>query len=71
MYGTYCRLNVHVFASNRDVITAASRKMLKASVRRGREHRAARHAFYRQMLHCHRKDRDLVVGFRSACTNVP
>lgn len=53
MYGTYCRLNVWVWATNREVIKVASRKMLKADVRHARVMRAARHKFYRQMLEYH------------------
>ena len=63
MYGTYCRLNVHVYASNREVIKAASRK-LKPEVRRSREQRDARHRFYRSMLEYHAGDGRLVSTFR-------
>jgi hypothetical protein len=63
MYGTYQRLNLHVGENNRAVIKAASRK-LKRSIRFARKHRAARHAFYRQMLNYHHDARDLFVTFR-------
>jgi hypothetical protein len=63
MYGTYCRLNIHVYASGREVIRAASHK-LKKTVRFAREHREVRHAFYKQMLNYHRRDRALVQQFR-------
>jgi hypothetical protein len=60
---TYQRLSVTVFASNRAVIKAASRK-LKCKARFARKHRTARHAFYREMLACHRAALDLVIRFR-------
>jgi len=63
MYGTYCRLGVHVYATAREVIIAARRK-LKRSARTGRKHRDARHAFYRAMLKEHRDARALVQAFR-------
>jgi hypothetical protein len=62
-FGTYCRLGVHVAASNLSVIRAA-RRMLREGARRAREHRAARHAFYRQMMEYHASARDLVADFR-------
>jgi hypothetical protein len=62
-YGTYCRLNVHVGASNRAVIKAASRRIVKAA-RFSRKDRAARHAFYRDLLTHHRDARALVRRFR-------
>lgn len=62
MFGAYTRLGVHVGASNRDVIRAASRK-LKKRFRFARKHRAARHKFYRQMLRHHRDHRKLVRAF--------
>lgn len=52
MLGTYNRLNLHVSASPREVIRAASRK-IKRSHRYAREHRADRHKFYRLMLDYH------------------
>jgi hypothetical protein len=58
MYGTYCRLHVHVYASNIEVIRCASRK-LKKSARHDRKAREARHAFYRQMLDYHQEARRL------------
>jgi hypothetical protein len=64
LYGTYCRLRVHVSASNRAVIKAASRKITREH-RYGRAQRDARHAFYRAMLECHRDAGNLyarVVG---------
>ena len=60
---TYQRLGVTVFATNREVIKAAARK-LKREARFARKHRAARHAFYREMLTCHRAALDLMIRFR-------
>jgi hypothetical protein len=61
--GTYERLGVTVFASNREVIKAASHK-LRPEARFGRKRRNARHAFYREMLACHRSALELVIRFR-------
>jgi hypothetical protein len=61
--GTYERLGVTVFASNRDVIKAPSRN-LKPEARFARKHRKARHAFYREILACHRAALELVIVFR-------
>jgi hypothetical protein len=63
MYGTYCRLNVHVYASNIEVIRRAYCK-LNMSARHDRKARDARHAFYRQMLDYHREARNLVREWR-------
>lgn len=63
VHGTYQRLGVTVFASHREVIKAASRK-LKPEARFNRKHRTARHAFYRDMLAGHRAALDLVIRFR-------
>lgn len=61
--GTYNRLNVHIGASNVVVVKRASRKMLKPAVRFNRECRAARHAFFRDMIKCHRAARKLARAF--------
>jgi hypothetical protein len=63
VFGTYNRLNVHVGASDIDVVRAARRK-LKKSVRRARVHREGRHAFYRKMLAYHHEARDLFIEWR-------
>lgn len=63
MIGTYGRLGVHVYASPREVIKAASRK-LKKRVRYSRLHRGIRHTFYRAMLEEHAAARLLVQHFR-------
>lgn len=52
LYGTYCRLNLPVWATNREVVRAARRK-LKRSVRRAHKHREARHAILRELLEHH------------------
>lgn len=52
MYGTYCRLNVHVNASNLEVLRAA-RKRLAKKFRCDRTVRDERHLFYRKMLEYH------------------
>lgn len=58
MYGTYCRLNLPVWASNREVIHAASKKLKKRS-RHDRKRRDVRHKFYRNMLQYHANAREL------------
>ena len=63
MFGTYQRLNVHVYASDYEVIRRALRK-LKRKGRYDRKHREARHAFLRQMLAYHAKARKLVHAYR-------
>ena len=63
MYGTYCRLGVHVWAPDCAVIRAASRK-LKRVARHSRKYRQERHAFYRRMLDCHRAEQTLCMEFR-------
>jgi hypothetical protein len=63
MFGTYNRLRVHVYASDRAVIKAASLK-LKKQFRHTRKDRVARHKFYRQMLDYHHEHQDLCREFR-------
>lgn len=63
MYGTYCRLRVHVAATDREVIRAALRK-LKPSARKGRAKREARHAFLREMLAYHHNARAEFARYR-------
>lgn len=62
MFGTYQRLRVSIYASNRDVI-AAARLKLKPKYRKHRGARAQRHAFYRQILEYHAKAGDLARHF--------
>ena len=63
MFAFYERLNMHVYASNREVIKAASRK-LKRSARYSREYREARHVFYTGILKHHAAARSLVQEWR-------
>jgi len=63
MFGTYCRLGVPVWSTDREVIRA-SRRILSARAKRGRELRTERHAFYRQMLGHHHCEQKLVRDHR-------
>lgn len=63
MYGTYCRLNVHVWAKNGEVIRAASRK-IAAEHRHSLEKREERKKFYRIMLQHHKEAQELCLEFR-------
>jgi len=63
MYGTYCRLDVHVHASAREVIKAARLKLKKAA-RTSRASRIARHAFFREMLEYHSRAREQFAAHR-------
>ena len=60
MYGTYQRLNLHVAASNIDVIRAVRRKLKKSSLR-DTSRRKARHGIYREMIGHHKDARNLYV----------
>ena len=57
MFGTYERLNVHVYASNITVIREARNP-------RNPKEREARKKFYRMMLDYHEQARNLVEEFR-------
>lgn len=63
MLGTYHRLNVHVFASWRDVVRAASTRLTHEALRDPAK-RAARKVFYREMLRHHRDAQELVRVWR-------
>jgi hypothetical protein len=63
MYGTYCRLGVHIYATPREVIKAASRR-LKPHARYSQTYRKSRHKFYRDMLRYHAHDQDMARHFR-------
>lgn len=63
MYGTYLRLDVTVWDSDRAVIRAARRK-LKRSAQRDAAKREARKHFYREMLEHHANAQRLVAEFR-------
>lgn len=53
-YGTYERLHVPVWATTREVLRAAQKK-LRRKVRYARSARAMRHEFYRAMLAHHKR----------------
>lgn len=63
MYGTYCRLGVHVMASTRTVLRALYRKM-KPSARRGRVARDSRHTIARLILREHADARRAFIEWR-------
>ncbi len=63
MYGTYLRLHVTVWASNRAVIRAARRKLTRWA-RRDPAKRDARKRFYREMLKHHASTQRLAAEFR-------
>lgn len=63
MYGTYLRLDITVHDGWRAVVRAASRKLTRR-VRRDPKRRAARKAFYRQMLDYHRQAQEIVAFWR-------
>ena len=64
MYGTYCRLRLHVSASDTEVVRAA-RGVLKMPECLGtRRKRYARRRFYRQMLKQHHAAQDLFRRYR-------
>ncbi len=63
MYGTYLRLDVTVWASNRTVIRAARRKLAR-SARRDPSKQDARKRFYREILEHHANAQRLVAEFR-------
>lgn len=58
MFGTYCRLGLHVSDSDFDVVRAARLKIAPYH-RRDNEFRKERHRFYRVMLEHHRRARAL------------
>ncbi len=60
MYGTYLRLDITVHDGWRAVVRAASRKLNRQS-RRDPNRRAARKAFYRQILAYHRQAQEIVA----------
>ncbi|MBB5520191.1 hypothetical protein [Amphiplicatus metriothermophilus] len=63
MYGTYLRLGVAVWASDRSVIRAARRKLTR-TVQPDPAKREARKRFYRDMLEHHASAQRLVAEFR-------
>lgn len=63
MMSTYERLGVSVYATPREVIRAARRRLTKRYLRQ-RKNKGARWAFYKIMLRHHSEARDLVKRFR-------
>ncbi len=63
MCGTYLRLGITVWDSDRAVIRAARRKLAR-SARRDPAKREARKRFYREMLEHHANAQRLVAEFR-------
>lgn len=63
MYGTYLRLDITAHAGWRAVVRAASRKLNRKTLRDSTR-RAARKAFYRQMLDYHRQAQEIVAIWR-------
>lgn len=65
MYGTYCRLNVHVSASWRDVVRASTLKLNRKFRRSHKmDDRNMRKGFYRTMLDYHKSARELLGEYR-------
>lgn len=62
-YGTYRRLGVHIYASNREVIRAAQKK-LHPIFHYDRDVREQRHRFYREILSQHHQARAIAEEFR-------
>jgi len=62
MESAYYRLDMHVYASNLEVIRAARRR-IKRSARCSRAFRLQRHRYYRAMLTHHAEARELVRHF--------
>lgn len=63
MYALYCRLNLHVHASDRSVIRAVRRK-INPNALRDPHQREARKVIYRRLIEEHQKARDIVTHFR-------
>jgi hypothetical protein len=61
MFGTYCRLNVHVLTSNLTVIRALRRKLRPESLTDPAK-RDARKAIYREILAIHARQRALFIA---------
>lgn len=62
MFGTYCRLNVTVYAPPKEVVRAVYKKCTPF----GRHHtqRKARHRLVRKMLRIHHEQTELMRKFR-------
>ena len=63
MFGTYLRLDITVHDGWRAVVRTAARKLTRQSLR-DPNRRAARKAFYRQMLAYHRQAQEIVAIWR-------
>ncbi len=63
MYGTYLRLDITVWASDRAVIRAARRKLTRTT-QRDPAKRDVRKRFYREMLEHHASAQRLAAEFR-------
>ena len=59
MFGTYLRLGVHVWASDREVIRAARSRIVVSS--NTRQHRRE---YYRLMLQYHHEQQNICLEFR-------
>ncbi len=57
-WSTYERLGLPVWATPREVLRAGQRK-LKGKVRYSQTQRGMRHNFYRDLLDCHRRAREI------------
>jgi len=63
MHGTYLRLDVTVWDSDRSVLRAARRKLARSACRDPAK-REARKRFYREMLEHHANAQRLIAEFR-------
>jgi hypothetical protein len=63
MYGTYCRLGVHVWARDSEVIRQCWRKMFSAEAKKA-AHRTNRKNFLRKILEIHHGEQELCKEFR-------
>lgn len=63
MFGTYQRLGVHVWSSNR-VLLRLARKMIAPAYRSRQDYRDARHKFYREMIAHHHNEQTLMREWR-------
>ncbi len=65
MYGLYCRLNVHVMASNLTVIRELRKRMVKKTLQ-DRTCRERRHEVYRTILVEHQEAKELYLDVTGA-----
>ena len=64
-YGTYNRLNLHVSASNKEVLRALYKKLKPVALTR--DQRMPRHAIARDILKCHCDARRLFINVMYRC----